>query len=29
MAKGMKKEGIDIKIIAKLSGLSVALIKKL
>ncbi len=29
MAKGMKKEGIEIKIIAKLSGLSIAQIKKL
>ena len=29
MAKGMKKEGIDVKIIAKLSGLSIAQIKNL
>ena len=29
MAKGMKKEGIDVKIIAKLSGLSVRQIQKL
>jgi DNA repair protein RadC len=29
MAKGMKKEGIDTKIIAKLSGLSIARIKEL